>query len=102
MKNLRSKKVAMIIVFANLYLMLFPHVVFASSNVAEKGVKWLLGQAMWIVIGLGVLGVIGLASKRAYAGIIGVLIATVLVAYLCKNPEVIGTLAEDIGQSVFN
>lgn len=102
MKNLKSKKAAMTIVFANLYLMLFPHVVFASSNVAEKGVKWMLGQAMWVVIGLGIIAVIGLASKRAYAGIIGVLIATILVAFLCKNPEVLGTLAEDIGQNVFN
>lgn len=86
-----------------LYFSVLPQmVVFASSNVAEKGVKWLLGQAFWIVIGLGVLACVGLAAKKAYAGLIGTLIATVLIAYLCKNPEILGTIADGVGQSVFN
>lgn len=102
MNNLKNKKVAISIILSNLYFLLFPHVVYASNNVAEKGVKWLLEQAFWVVIGLGVIATLVLAAKRAYAGILGTLIATVLIAYLCKNPEVLGTLADGIGQSIFN
>lgn len=102
MKDLKIKKAAMTILFTNLYLLLFPHVVFASSNIAEKGVKWLLGQAVWIVIGAVVLICIGLAAKRAYAAMIGVAIGGIVVIFFCISPETFKTIAEQIGQSIFN
>ena len=102
MKDLRSKKAALTILFANLYMMLFPHAVYASSNIAEKGVKWILGQAVWVVILLVVLSCAGLAAKKAYAGMIGVILAGIVVGYFCLFPESFKTIAEQVGQSIFN
>jgi len=102
MKDLRSKKAALTILFANLYLMLFPQVAYASSNVAEKGVKWVLGQAVWVVILVVILICIGLAAKKAYAGMIGVLLCGIVVIFFCLSPETLKTIAEQVGQSIFN
>lgn len=81
------------------WLYCMPLVAFAG-NYGENIGKWALDQAFWVILGIGVVTG-GLAMlKRAWVGGTGIWIATGIICYLCKNPEKLASVGEQIGKTL--
>lgn len=95
-KKLKNLKIFGATVF---WLHCMPLVVFAG-NYGENIGKWALDQAFWIILGIGVV-IGGMAMlKRAWIAGVGVWVATGLIGFLCKNPEKLASIGEQIGNTI--
>ena len=75
---------------------------FASgANYAENAAKWGFEQAFWVVLFVTLVVAAGAWMKHALSTAIVTVIIGGILAYLCKQPEVISTIGNAIGSRVF-
>ena len=96
-ENTRIRKYIMILLSIQLTLSM-AMVSFASgANYAENAAKWGFEQAFWVILFVTLIVAAGAWMKHALsAAIIGG-----ILAYICKQPEVISTIGNAVGSRVF-
>ena len=76
--------------------------IFASgANYAENAAKWGFEQAFWVVLFVTLVVAAGAWMKHALSTAIVTVIIGGILAYLCKQPEVISTIGNAVGSRVF-
>lgn len=72
-----------------------------ASNYAENAGKWVLDQAFWVILVIGIIGAGTAIVKRAYTAGVITAIAVGVVCYFCKNPEKLSSIGEQLSQTFF-
>lgn len=98
--KLRERK-AITVVMTMAISALIPLTAFAGNNYAENAGKWVLDQAFWVILVIGIIGAGMAIVKRAYtAGIITAL-AVGVVCFFCKNPDKLTSIGESLSNTFF-
>lgn len=96
------KKIKMLLTAVTATIVTFGSIVTAyAGNYAENAVKYGLQESYWVVLGVTAVVAIGAWIRRSTVAIIVSLIVGGLIAYGCKNPEIISRVGETIGQAIF-
>jgi hypothetical protein len=98
-ENTRIRKYIMILLSIQLTLSM-AMVSFASgANYAENAAKWGFEQAFWVILFVTLIVAAGAWMKHALSAAIVTVIG--ILAYICKQPEVISTIGNAVGSRVF-
>ena len=96
-ENTRIRKCITILLSIQLTLSM-AMVSFASgANYAENAAKWGFEQAFWVILFVAA----GAWMKHALSAAIVTVIIGGILAYICKQPEVISTIGNAVGSRVF-
>lgn len=74
----------------------------ASTNIGENVGHWFLDQIFWVAIVAIVIVIAASAVKRNYVGVIITIIVGAVVLFLIKNPTVLQTFGEKLGNIFMN
>ena len=100
-KNTRIRKYIMILLSIQLTLSM-AIVSFASgANYVENAAKWGFEQAFWVILFVTLIVAAGAWMKHALSAAIVTVIIGGILAYICKQPEVISTIGNAVGSRVF-
>lgn len=80
---------------------MIPLTAFASSNYAENAGKWVLDQAFWVILVIGIIGAGTAIIKRAYTAGIITAVAVGVVCFFCKNPDKLSSIGEQLANTFF-
>ena len=100
-ENTKIRKYIMILISIQLTLSM-AMVSFASgANYAENAAKWGFEQAFWVILFVTLIVAAGAWMKHALSAAIVTVIIGGILAYICKQPEVISTIGNAVGSRVF-
>lgn len=97
--KMRGRKEAKVIISTLGMTAILPLTVYASSNYAENAGRWVLEQAFWVILVMGIVTASLAIVKRAYVAGCITGIAVGVVCFFCKNPDKLSSIGEQLAQT---